>query len=149
MAVELIANLFWVLIGTAIAWLAREMGIGTFGEPGAGMISVGLGALIAMIGAWGLAKILVKGHQGEATEPWTWEIALRIASVVGSLIVYVALFEKIGFLILTTVLLTGLLGFLGGIRWRWAAPLAVILAASNYAVFKLLLGTQLPAGVLG
>ena len=74
---------------------------------------------------------------------------MRIASVVGSLIVYVALFEKIGFLILTTVLLTGLLGFLGGIRWRWAAPLAVILAASNYAVFKLLLGTQLPAGVLG
>jgi hypothetical protein len=148
-AVELVANLFWVLVGTTIAWLALGMGVGSFGVPGAGMISVGLGTLIALIGAWGALKVLVKGHQGETAEPWTWETALRIASVVGALIVYVALFEKIGFLILTTVLLTGLLGFLGGIRWRWAVPLAAILAESNYAVFKLLLGTQLPAGILG
>jgi len=149
MAIALVAKLCWVGIGLAIAWLAIRAGIGSFGEPGAGMISAGLGGVIALIGLGGIVRLLSKRGAAEPIEPWTKAMVARIGIVLVLLVAYVALFERVGFLVLTAVLLAILFGFLGGIRWRWAIPLAVVLAASNYALFKLALGTQLAAGILG
>jgi hypothetical protein len=45
--------------------------------------------------------------------------------------------------------MTVLLVAFAQLRWVWALSLAAALSVSNYALFKLLLGTQLPAGILG
>ena len=149
MTIELIGKCLWVAAGLVIAWLAVKMGVGRLDEPGAGMMSAGLGGVIALIGLGGIVNLLIKRAPALPQEPWTRDMVVRIAGVILLLIIYVVLFERIGFLVLTSVLMTILFGSFGGIRWVWAIPLAVTLAAANYALFTLVLGTQLPAGILG
>ena len=81
--------------------------------------------------------------------PWSKAASLRIAGVVILLAAYIALFERVGFLVLTFALLSVLLLVFAKLRWAWAIGLAALMSIANYALFKLLLGTQLPAGILG
>ncbi len=152
MTIQLIGNCLWIAAGLFIAWLAVQMGVGRLDEPGAGMMSAGLGGVIALIGLGGIINLLMKRalpQDPSTQEPWTRDMLLRIAGIVLLLIIYVVLFERIGFLVLTSVLMAILFGGFAGIRWIWAIPLAVTLAAANYALFTLALGTQLPPGILG
>ena len=154
MTIQLIGKCLWVAAGLFIAWLAVQMGVGRLDEPGAGMMSAGLGGVIALIGLGGIINLLMKRaralpQEAGIQEPWTRDMVVRIAGIVLLLTIYVVLFERIGFLVLTSVLMTILFGGFAGIRWIWAIALAVTLATANYALFTLGLGTQLPAGILG
>jgi putative tricarboxylic transport membrane protein len=150
--VERVIKAAWTVAGLAIIWLAWKMGVGRLDEPGPGLMSVGLGALIAAIGLAQLVAGVTKGLSVEVdskVEPWTRLGVMRVAGVVALLVIYVALFERVGFVVTTFVLLTVLFGALAGIRWLWAVVLAAALTAANYGLFKMLLGTQLPAGIFG
>lgn len=149
MTIELIGKCLWVAAGLVIAWLAVKMGVGRLDEPGAGMMSAGLGGVIALIGLGGIVNLLMKRTPALLQEPWTRDMVVRIAGVILLLIIYVVLFERVGFPVLTSVLMTILFGGFGGIRWIWAISLAVTLATANYALFTLALGTRLPAGIFG
>ncbi len=148
MIVESVTKAAWTLAGLSIIWLAWEMGIGRLDEPGPGLMSVGLGALIAAIGLAQFVAGITKASSAQI-EPWTCTGVMRIAGVVVLLAVYVALFERVGFVFTTFVLLTVLFGALAGIRWIWAIVLGATLTGANYGLFKMLLGTQLPAGIFG
>ena len=151
MTIQLIGKCLWVVTGLAIAWLAVQMGVGRLDEPGAGMMSAGLGGVIALIGLGGVVNLLMKRalpRETSSQEPWMRGMVVRVAGVVLLLIIYVVLFERIGFLVLTSVLMAILFGGFAGIRWISAIALAVTLSAANYVLFKLALGTQLPAGIL-
>jgi hypothetical protein len=168
MAVELIAKLLWAAAGFAIIWLAAGLGVGGVDEPGPGMMSLGLGIVMVLIGLGGASKQILGAFSGKAdpgspqkmrppeeasaelpSPPWSNAMVIRVGAVVVALAVYIFLFEKIGFLVLTFVLMTALLIAFAQLRWMWALTLAALLSISNYALFKLLLGTQLPAGILG
>ena len=148
MAVAIATRLFWTLLGLAIMALAWKLGVGRLDEPGPGLMSVGLGALIAAIGGVRLVGEIVT-RRPSVIEPWTLSGALRVGAVVLLLAIYIALFEKVGFIVTTFVLLAILFGAFAGLRWIWAVVLAAALAFGNYGLFKLLLGTQLPAGLFG
>lgn len=148
MAVAIATRLFWTLLGLAIMALAWKLGVGKLDEPGPGLMSVGLGALIAVIGGVRLVGEIVT-RRPSVIEPWTLSGVLRVGAVVLLLAIYIALFEKVGFIVTTFVLLAILFGIFAGLRWIWAVVLAAALALGNYGLFKLLLGTQLPAGLFG
>jgi putative tricarboxylic transport membrane protein len=149
MMLELITKLLWAAVGSAIIWLASGLGIGGIDEPGPGMMSVGLGIIMVLIGLGGAAKQLLARRAELPAPPWSNAMMLRVAGVVVLLATYILLFEKIGFLILTFALMAVLLSAFAQLRLVWALSLAAALSISNYALFKLLLGTQLPAGILG
>src|SRR5215470_5419510 len=141
MAVALVTRLFWVVLGLAIAALAARIGIGSIDEPGAGMMSVGLGLLMAAIGLGSGARLLLGQSAPLPAQPWTRDMIVRIGGVIVLLMVYVALFERVGFLLTTFALMSVLLLTFAQLRWMWALTLAALLSVSNYALFKLLLGT--------
>jgi hypothetical protein len=149
MPIELITRLLWAAVGGAIIWLAAGLGVGSVDEPGPGMMSVGLGIVMVLIGLGGATKQLLSRRAEWPSPPWSNAMILRAAGVVVLLAAYIALFEKIGFLILTFALMAALLTAFAQLRLVWALSLAAALSISNYALFKLLLGTQLPAGILG
>jgi putative tricarboxylic transport membrane protein len=149
MMLELITKLLWAAVGGAIIWLASGLGIGSVDEPGPGMMSVGLGIIMVLIGLGGAARQLLSRRAEWPALPWSNAMILRVAGVVVLLAVYIVLFEKIGFLIMTFALMAVLLSAFAQLRLVWALSLAAALSISNYALFKLLLGTQLPAGILG
>jgi putative tricarboxylic transport membrane protein len=148
MAVELTTKALWTIVGLALIFLARALGVGQLDAPGPGLMSLGIGIVITAVGASGFIFQLM--HRSEAAfEPWSRMAIARLCGVIALLVLYVALFERVGFLLLTFALLAILFALFANMRWYWALALAAILAGANYAVFKLLLGTQLPAGLLG
>jgi hypothetical protein len=148
MAVELTTKALWTIAGLALIFLAHALGVGQIDAPGPGLMSLGIGIVITAIGAGGFILQLMR-RTGLPFEPWTRTAIARICGVIALLVLYVALFERVGFLLLTFALLAILFAQFANLRWYWALALAAILAGANYAVFKLLLGTQLPAGLLG
>ena len=62
---------------------------------------------------------------------------------------YIVLLEPLGYLPATTAFIALEARLLGSRRWRRDLIAAVIVAATVYAVFSLLLGLRLPAGFLG
>jgi putative tricarboxylic transport membrane protein len=149
MAIELTAKLLWAAVGFAIIWLAAGLGVGNVDEPGPGMMSLGLGIIIVLVALGGAARQLLTRRADLLSPPWSTAMIVRVAGVVVLLAAYIAVFEKIGFLISTFALMAALLIAFAQLRWMWAVTLAAALSISNYALFKLLLGTQLPAGILG
>jgi len=150
-AAELAAKLAWVAAGLAIAWLAREMGVGRLQEPGPGMLACGLGILMAIVagaGAIGLLRTRPAAEPAPRAAP-SERPALRVAGLCLGLAAYIAVLTTVGFPLATFAFLCALLGVLAGLPWPRAAAIAAVAAAASYGVFRFGLGTQLPAGILG
>ncbi|HKU99308.1 MAG TPA: tripartite tricarboxylate transporter TctB family protein [Vineibacter sp.] len=139
----------WSALGLYIAIAAYDLGIGNAGEPGPGLLAFLLGLVMVVLGGAGAARgvVALVGARGGDAAParWPW----RMAALAVALVVYIAALQPIGYPLATAAFLAALfLGF-AQLAWPKAIVLSIALAGVSYALFKLALGVQLPAGVLG
>jgi hypothetical protein len=136
------------LLGVTAVALASRLGEGTeTGGPGTRFLPVLLGAFLALLGAvvaWrpgppggGQAEPVAPG--GRARAAWT------LATVIG----YVLVLERLGFLLATAPFLVVLLLAYGEWRWPVVASVALAATAATYALFAVWLNVPLPSGLLG
>ncbi|MGE4239984.1 tripartite tricarboxylate transporter TctB family protein [Ramlibacter sp.] len=144
MILSWLGTLFWVVLGVLIAWQSRVHGLGTQAEPGTGMVSFGLGILIAAIAAGRAAVRIVRG---------TWQpapaVSARVVALCGVLVAYFLVFVRLGYVLSTFALLLVLFVAFAELRWSRALIVAAGATAASYALFKFALGVQLPPGILG
>ena len=67
----------------------------------------------------------------------------------GGLTIYIAIFERAGFIVATVALLAFLFGTLARYRWPIAIAVSVVVTLASYLVFNTGLQIRLPAGVWG
>lgn len=72
----------------------------------------------------------------------------RLLIAVVGLIVFTALWELVGFIILTPVFLFGLMYLLQMRKYRFMALMSVSLGVGIFFLFKILLGIEMPLGIL-
>ncbi len=159
MSTALITRVLWTALGVFIAVRSRALGLGSFEEPGPGLLAFGLGiAMAAAAAADGIRLILRRkagaGKTGvvgaDASAPQApMKLPIRQLAVVAVLLAYIALLEPAGFALGTFAFLLALLALLSPLSWPRAIAFAVLGSALNYAVFKYGLGVQLPVGLLG
>jgi putative tricarboxylic transport membrane protein len=77
------------------------------------------------------------------THPW------KLVATIGAFAVYIALFERLGFVLATVGLLAFLFGALARYRWPIALVAGVLLALAAHLVFDRWLQVPLPPGILG
>lgn len=148
--VRSIGYLAWAALGLFLAWAAFRLGLGSFDEPGPGMLSFGIGLLIAGMGLCQFAASFVRREPAlTPAEVEPRAALLRTGAVVLLLAAYVVSFEPVGFILSTFVLLAVLMLFFSNLRPVYSLAMAAVLTLANYGLFKLLLGTQLPPGLLG
>ncbi|MGH7325130.1 MAG: tripartite tricarboxylate transporter TctB family protein [Candidatus Rokuibacteriota bacterium] len=87
--------------------------------------------------------------EGPGAEPIPRIRLGKLVATVGALAIYLALFERLGFILATIGFLAFLLGTLGAYRWPIAIAAGVLVALATYLVFDTWLQVRLPAGVLG
>ena len=75
--------------------------------------------------------------------------AIRVGGTAAILVVYLALLDLIGYVLLTPVALAGLSLFLGFRRWLTLVIVAVAVPATIYLVFRFGMKILLPEGLLG
>lgn len=138
-----LGTLLWCFLGVLIAWQAHAHGLGTFAEPGPGMIAFGLGIVMALVGA---CRVFVRG--APASEP-AHEFPWRVMGLSALLAVYFLALVPLGYLLSTVALLLVLLVVFSRLRVTPAIGIAAGATLASYALFKWALGVQLPGGLLG
>ena len=150
---DLTSAIFWLGVSIFAFLEARELGIGTLQVPGPGF-AILLGGLI--LGTFSILLILSALLGEKQLLPGTEQSGqpkgrgrLRVVLVFCALLAYIALLPKIGFLILTFVLITFMYHLLErGNPWLdVAAGLCTVVLA--YLVFSVWLQIPLPRGMFG
>ncbi|MBI2204888.1 MAG: tripartite tricarboxylate transporter TctB family protein [Candidatus Rokubacteria bacterium] len=116
------------------------------GGPGGRLLPATLGLIVAVLGG-AVALKRTPGRPGVASAiPGG---ATRVVATLAGLAAYALVFERLGFLVSSSVFVAVLLLLYGERRWVVVLALAAGAAGATYAVFARWLGVPLPPGILG
>ena len=145
------SGLFWLMASIYVCVHSMKLGLGSIRNPGAGFlffwtgVALGLFSIIVLVSAF-----LEKGRGPEsrksAFENVNW---FKTILIIGSLVVYAAIMEWLGFLISTVLLIGFLLRIIETKKWFVVMSVALASAFLSYALFELLIHTRLPKGIFG
>lgn len=139
-----IAALVLLAFGAGFLLEARRYPFGSPNAPGPGFLPMILGAAFLLLA---LILLIRPGPLPENALPADRAGTVRIAATVVFLAAAIVLFDRLGFLVVGTLLMLGLLLVLDRHLIR-AVVLAPISTVVVYVVFKTWLRVPLPAGVL-
>lgn len=140
-------GLVWLALGIFIAFQGYDLGLGEAREPGSGFAIFWLGLITAAL-ATSIVLSAVKNGSEDLASLWRGTRWPKVFLVIALLLVFGFLFDTIGFVLCSLVLLLVLMRFVDPVAW----PTALIVAFGGtfgiwYVMNKLLL-IQLPNGLL-
>ncbi len=135
----------WLVVAAGAATEGLRLGIGTAAKPGPGYVPIIAAAALAV-----LAVILALQPRDEVADATvSREGRYRALGVVGALVAYAVLLERLGFLLSTFGFVWVLLGVIERRRWPLAVGFAAATAIVAEITFNRWLQAQLPSGLLG
>jgi putative tricarboxylic transport membrane protein len=143
---ELWGGLVGLALSIFVVWAGYALKLGTINDPGSGYVMFYAGLLMIV-----LSLIILYGaiKDGGPTFLSLWRDVLwtKPMMVIALLIAFTFLFEPLGFLVSTTLLLIFLLRVIDPVPWRRAIPIAVLVPFVCWYVLDKLLLIQLPSGM--
>ena len=129
-----------------VVWAGYSLKLGTINDPGSGYVMFYAGLLMVVF-----SLIILYGavKQGGPTFLSLWRNVLwtKPLLVIALLVAFTLVFETIGFLLSTTILLIALLRVIDPVPWPRAIPIAILVPLICWYVLQKLLLIQLPSGV--
>lgn len=138
-AVGLVCAIVYLLEG-------QKLPFGRMNAPGPGVFPLFIGIIFAAVSAWVIADALLSKQAGEASFP-KGDGLKRVLTVFGAFALYVVLFNILGFLVASVLLVIVFTRVVGGISWLKAAAWGVVVTGVVWGGFVLLLGVRLPTGI--
>lgn len=135
-------------LACAIIYLleGQKLAFGRMNAPGPGVFPLLVGIMFAAVSAWVIADALLSKQAGAASFP-KGDGLKRLLAVFGAFVAYVVLFNILGFLVASVLLVIVFTRVVGGISWLKAVAWGVVVTGVVWGGFVLLLGVRLPAGV--
>lgn len=127
------SGMMFLVAGLGFAWGATEYSFGSSARPGPGYFPLGLGLILASLGAIILFKALtIETEDGDPVGGIAWKPLLVI---VGSMVMAGLLLPRLGLFI--TLPLLVIMSAMAGDEFRWKEALinAVVLTVFSWAVF--------------
>jgi putative tricarboxylic transport membrane protein len=147
---DVVSSLFWLILGAGITYGGYDLDLGSLRDPGSGFIFFWVGLVMMGLSLSILIQALMKrGEFGELHAIWSGVRWKTVVWVLVSLVIYAYAFNLLGFILSTVSLLIFLFKIVEPQRWSIASAGAILITITAYVVFKLLLGSQLPQGLLG
>ena len=145
-----LASIFWLIIGIFVVISAYRLGLSRFGQPGPGLIFFLASFVLIIFSILDLGEIYFrKPQQGSGESIWAGTRWPRVLLVLGALFAYVFLFNILGFVLSTFVLMAFLFTVVEPRSW-WTTVLAsLITILASYGIFKIWLKVPFPEGLLG
>ena len=139
-----------VLLGAYVAWQASGMEYHGIYGPGPGFLPLWLGASTIVCGAVILSQTRVRRAEQDSV-PFDMDraMALRVGFAVVALVASVWLYQYVGFALSFGVFIAVVLRVLDRLPLSRILAVSVLTPAIFWAVFDLVLGVRLPAGLLG
>lgn len=148
---DLIPAAIWIAMGGAVAGIAYHLKLGTLATPGPGLMPFLLGVLLVLFGLLiflGSLPALKGKVRKEAEGMWAGVEFRKLGVVLGTLLGYILLLPKVGFVPMTFLLLLILFKVVGSQRWPWALISSGLTVVIAFFLFVILLNVELPAGLL-
>jgi hypothetical protein len=145
--VDFVVGVGFVLFGLVVFWAARDLAVRADSAPGPGLLPKALAIVFVVAGGLLAAKQFVRPSTGAAVRAGSAGNT-RVLAVFVLMTVTVVVFEPLGFILATTLLLAGLLF---GVERKFtavAAATVLLLPSALWALFAVLLGVRLPTGLL-
>ena len=136
-----------LIIAALICTEAYRLDLGSYNDPGPGFLPFWNGI------ALGILSLLMLGHSfaknSERSDAFKEILWKKVLFVLGYMVAYALVLEKIGFLITTFLFIIAAINTIAPKRWYIVAMVAVMTSLATYLVFQVWLKSQLPKGVLG
>jgi putative tricarboxylic transport membrane protein len=142
------ANLFWLALAVPAAMEAYRLHVGSVHAPGAGFLPFYAAILLGVLAVVSLVQDL-REKTGPASELWGGVRWGKWIAMVAALFIYVALLERLGFMLATFLLMLVLFRLLEPYRWTTVLLFSLLTMGSAYVFFVVLLDSRLPVGPLG
>jgi putative tricarboxylic transport membrane protein len=146
-----VEGVVWIGIGFIICILSLQFDLGSFHAPGPGFVAVLSGLFVSAIG---LAMIIARaaskrGPSDTSKQEHPFRIGSwrRLVYTMALLLAYIILFEPVGFVITTFLLMFGLFFDFEKRNYAWSLFFSVVTAAISYLSFEVWLRCQLPRGI--
>jgi putative tricarboxylic transport membrane protein len=143
-----VANLFWLALAVPAAVEAWRLHVGTVRTPGAGFLPFYAAILLGGLALVSLVQDL-KTMSGPASALWGGVRWGRWMAMLAALFLYVALLERLGFVLATFLLMLVLFRLLEPYRWTTVLAFSLFTMGAAYLFFVILLDSRLPVGPLG
>lgn len=149
---DLWSTSFWLLFAIYISIESYHLGLGSWNMPGPGYFPFGAGVLLGTISLSLLVKIFLRepfikipgGLSVSAEEPNWRNVILTPAAM----LVFVAIFNWLGFLSSTFLLMIFFLRVIGKRTWLFSLIAGASITLSSYLLFELTLDAELPKGIM-
>jgi hypothetical protein len=143
----------FILLGLSLFYFfsSLRLKLGTFKNPGPGLIPVGIGGLLALCTGIYLARVLRRkppGEERQAPSRRGQKNYLAIFGILACTLAYPFLLEYAKFIISTLAVVYVMLVLLKSSRTLFSFFLALGMAVGSFLIFSLLLGVGLPSGFL-
>jgi len=143
-AAEKALNLFWILLGLAVAGLSPRYVILDAAGPGGGFLPLLAGLIVAACGlVLLLSSVADRGERWPVASVW-----LRMGAVVAGLAAITLLMPHLGFILTVIPVMVVLMQAIERQSWLVVLATSVIATLVVYFLFTRLLGTTLPRGLL-
>ena len=136
------AGLMFVVTGLGFAWGAQFYSFGTSARPGPGYFPLGLGLLLAGLGALTLFEALtIETDDGEPVGAFAWK---PLGTILVAVVLFGVLLPRLGMALTIPVLV--MISSLAGDEFHWREALinSVVLAIGSWAIFILGLKLVIP-----
>jgi len=144
-----ITSSLWFCFGLFITLKAIPIGIGSLSNPGPGFIFFLSGILLCLFSVIVfLSAYRKKTGEAEKVTSWSGIRWGKILVFVLSLFIYTYLFEKIGFMGSSLLLMLYLFKGMEPQKWSTAVISTVLTSLVAYGIFVIWLRCQLPKGIL-
>ncbi len=144
------SSLFWLALGAGVCYGGYDLELGTLHDPGSGFMFFWVGLIMVGLSLFIFLQGVRKGADAPGIKGMFSGLQWRkVVYVLIALSLYAYVFNSLGFILSTVLLLIFLFKAIEPQRWSVAILGAVVSSVAAYVVFQVWLGSQLPKGLLG
>jgi hypothetical protein len=140
------------LFGGATTFLSLRMNIGTFRNAGTGMFPLLLGVLLMILSGLFLLRPLFQNKKAPVKNKSVVEAPgsqKQMIFFLGTMVLAALLFNRLGYPLISFLLMLALLRILGMKRWGLNILISVVTAVGSYFLFVKWLNIPMPKGWIG
>ncbi len=148
-----VCGLAWLVLGIGLCIGALRLSLGSFNNPGPGFTPFFSGSFLSLFGMVLLcsrsSKEVQDGREtGNLEGASATENRNKLLWTLFTLLAYIVLFEKLGFLLSTFLFFVSLFKLSNPKKWVTPLILSATSVAMTFVIFSVWLKCQLPAGIL-
>jgi hypothetical protein len=148
-----IMAVFWILLGLTISIWSSRFPFGGLAHPGPAYFPLGTGLAITAFGVimFFQARRGEKGNPSRSPEPLVSHRAavVRVVLCLCGMVLSAVLFETLGFVLTMFLMILFMMRTIAPQKWKTSLFYSLMSALGSFFIFKVLLKTQLPSGILG